>query len=213
MRLARIGPPGAERPAVHAPDGTWRDLSAVVTDITATGLAGDLVARAREAMATGSLPPLTPGARFGPPVAGVGKIVCVGLNYRDHAEETGAPVPEEPILFLKAADTIVGPDDEVLVPRASTQTDWEVELAVIIGRKASYLAGPEEAAGVIAGYAISHDVSERHFQLERGGQWDKGKNCATFNPLGPWLVTADAVAQPQALGLRLRVNGVLMQDG
>lgn len=213
MRLARIGAPGAERPAGQTSDGTWHDLSAVIPDITGAGLAGDLIATARAALSAGGLPVIAPGERFGPPIADVGKIVCVGLNYRDHAEETGAAVPAEPILFLKAADTVVGPDDEVLVPRGSTQTDWEVELAVVIGREAAYLSGPEESAGVIAGYAISHDVSERHFQLERGGQWDKGKNCATFNPLGPWLVTADDIAEPQALGLRLRVNGDVMQDG
>lgn len=213
MRLARIGAPGAERPAGQTSDGTWHDLSAVIPDITGAGLAGDLIATARAALSAGGLPVIAPGERFGPPIADVGKIVCVGLNYRDHAEETGAAVPAEPILFLKAADTVVGPDDEVLVPRGSTQTDWEVELAVVIGREAAYLSGPEESAGVIAGYAISHDVSERHFQLERGGQWDKGKNCATFNPLGPWLVTADEIAEPQALGLRLRVNGDVMQDG
>ena len=213
MRLARIGAPGAERPAGQTSDGTWHDLSAVIPDITGAGLAGDLIATARAALSAGGLPVIAPGGRFGPPIAGVGKIVCVGLNYRDHAEETGAAVPAEPILFLKDADTVVGPDNEVLVPRGSTQTDWEVELAVVIGREAAYLSGPEESAGVIAGYAISHDVSERHFQLERGGQWDKGKNCATFNPLGPWLVTADEIAEPQALGLRLRVNGDVMQDG
>jgi 2-keto-4-pentenoate hydratase/2-oxohepta-3-ene-1,7-dioic acid hydratase in catechol pathway len=143
----------------------------------------------------------------------IGKIVCIGLNYRDHAAETGAQPPAEPILFLKTPDTVVGPDDEVLVPRGSVKTDWEVELAVVIGREARYLADEAAAAECIAGYAISNDVSEREFQLERGGQWDKGKNCETFNPLGPWLVTADDVPDPQALGLRLWVNGEQRQDG
>jgi 2-keto-4-pentenoate hydratase/2-oxohepta-3-ene-1,7-dioic acid hydratase in catechol pathway len=139
--------------------------------------------------------------------------VCIGLNYRDHAAETGAQVPPEPVLFMKAPDTVVGPDDEVLVPRRSTKTDWEVELAVVIGKQAAYLDSPELAAEHIAGYAISHDVSEREFQIERGGQWDKGKNCATFNPFGPWLVTSEDVADPQSLGLRLWVNDELKQNG
>lgn len=209
MLLARIGAPGAEVPAVQV-DGVWRDLRPVVADLGPDTLGPDTLAAIADAAA--GLPAVEPG-RFGPPLSRVGKVVCVGLNYRDHARETGAAVPTEPILFLKAGDTVIGPDDEVLVPRASAKTDWEVELAVVIGRTAAYLAGPQEAASVIAGYAISHDVSERAFQLERGGQWDKGKNCATFNPLGPVLRTADEVADPQALGLRLWVNGELKQDG
>jgi 2-keto-4-pentenoate hydratase/2-oxohepta-3-ene-1,7-dioic acid hydratase in catechol pathway len=211
MRLARIGEPGSERPAAW--DGTaWRDISGVVADLDGAALAGGLHGVVEALEVQGSLPVVEPG-RFGPPVARVGKVVCIGLNYRDHAEETGAAVPAEPVLFLKAADTVVGPDDEVLVPRGSVKTDWEVELAVVIGTQAAYLDSPEEAAGVIAGYAISHDVSEREFQLERGGQWDKGKNCATFNPFGPWLVTPDEVGDPQALGLRLSVNGQQRQNG
>jgi 2-keto-4-pentenoate hydratase/2-oxohepta-3-ene-1,7-dioic acid hydratase in catechol pathway len=154
-----------------------------------------------------------PGERIGPPVAGIGKVVCVGLNYADHAAETGVPLPDEPVLFLKTTDTVIGPDDDVLVPRGSERTDYEVELAVVIGRTARYLASPAESQAVIAGYAISNDVSEREFQLDRGGQWDKGKSCETFNPLGPWLVTADEVPDPQALGLRLWVNDELRQDG
>jgi 2-keto-4-pentenoate hydratase/2-oxohepta-3-ene-1,7-dioic acid hydratase in catechol pathway len=139
--------------------------------------------------------------------------VCIGLNYRDHAEETGATPPAEPIVFLKTPDTVVGPDDEVLIPRQSVKTDWEVELAVVIGSQARYLDSPDDALAHIAGYAVSNDVSEREFQLERGGQWDKGKNCETFNPLGPWLLTADEVADPQNLALRLWVNGEQRQDG
>jgi 2-keto-4-pentenoate hydratase/2-oxohepta-3-ene-1,7-dioic acid hydratase in catechol pathway len=150
--------------------------------------------------------------RLGPPIM-PGKIVCIGLNYRDHAAETGADIPAEPIIFLKAADTVVGPDDDVLIPRGSTKTDWEVELGVVIGRPARYLASPDEAGPCIAGYVLSNDVSEREFQLERGGQWDKGKNCETFNPLGPWILTADEVPDPQALDLRLWVNGEPRQDG
>lgn len=212
MKLARIGPPGAERPAVEV-DGHWRDLSQVLPDLDAAALADGGLDLVRAAVAGGHLPVLADTGRFGPPLVRIGKIVCIGLNYRDHAAETGADVPAEPIVFMKAPDTVVGPDDEVLVPRGSDRTDWEVELAVVIGAQAAYLPSPEAATAVIAGYAISHDVSERTFQLDRGGQWDKGKNCATFNPFGPWLVTADEVADPQALRLSLAVNGVAMQDG
>jgi 2-keto-4-pentenoate hydratase/2-oxohepta-3-ene-1,7-dioic acid hydratase in catechol pathway len=210
MRLARHGAPGTERPIVSGEDGVWRDLTPVVPDITG-GFLADGLAAVRAALP--ELPPVPEVARFGPPLAAIGKVVCVGLNYRDHAAETGAKIPAEPILFLKTPDTVVGPNDEVLVPRGSTKTDWEVELAVVIGREARYLAAPADAAACIAGYAISNDVSEREFQIERGGQWDKGKNCETFNPLGPWLVTADEVRDPQALGLRLWVNGEPRQDG
>lgn len=210
MRLARHGAPGMERPIVAGEDGVWRDLSSVTADVTGDFLDGGI------AVAEASLPELAPVAevgRFGPPLSGIGKIICIGLNYRDHASETGVDISDEPVLFLKAPDTVVGPDDEVLVPRGSRKTDWEVELAVVIGRQARYLAGPADAVACIAGFAISHDVSEREFQLERCGQWDKGKNCETFNPFGPWLVTVDEVVDPQALGLRLWVNGELRQDG
>ena len=217
MKLVRIGPAGEEVPAVLADDGTLLDLRGLAGDIDGALLATGLDA-IREAAARGDLPPLSlpasgPGARFGPPVTGIGKVVCVGLNYADHAAETGADLPSEPVLFLKATDTVIGPCDEVLVPRTSERTDYEVELAVVIGRTARYLATPDDAAAVIAGYTISNDVSERAFQLDRGGQWDKGKSCETFNPLGPWLVTADEVADPQSLRLRLWVNGELRQDG
>ncbi|MET9736873.1 fumarylacetoacetate hydrolase family protein [Streptomyces sp. NPDC006422] len=169
--------------------------------------------RASEA-AAGELPALdASGLRIGPPVARIGKVVCIGLNYHDHAAETGAEPPAEPVVFFKAADTVVGPDDTVLVPRGSVKTDWEVELAVVIGRTARYVESHEEALRCVAGYAVAHDVSEREFQIERGGTWDKGKNCETFNPLGPWLVTADEVPDPQALGLKLWVNGDLKQNG
>ncbi|MEU1667838.1 fumarylacetoacetate hydrolase family protein [Streptomyces sparsogenes] len=214
MKLLRVGPAGAERPAVLDETGTPRDLSGLVEDIDGTLLADEAaLARIREAAASGELPALDAGSRIGPPLGRIGKIVCIGLNYHDHATETGAAIPEEPILFMKAPDTVVGPDDTVLVPRGSVKTDWEVELAVVIGRTARYLESDEEALASVAGYAIAHDVSERAFQIERGGQWDKGKNCETFNPLGPWLVTADEVPDPQALGLRLWVNGELKQDG
>ena len=216
MRLARIGPPGREIPVAAGDDGRWRDLRDLTADVDGGLLAGGLD-RVAEAVRSGTLPAVEagsgPAGRFGPPVAGIGKIVCIGLNYRDHAAETGAQPPDEPIVFMKAPDTVVGPDDEVLVPRGSVKTDWEVELGVVIGREARYLADEAAAAACIAGYVVSNDVSEREFQLERGGQWDKGKNCETFNPLGPWLVSADDVPDPQALGLRLRVNGELRQDG
>jgi 2-keto-4-pentenoate hydratase/2-oxohepta-3-ene-1,7-dioic acid hydratase in catechol pathway len=210
MRLARHGAPGSERPIGADEDGVWRDLTPVIPDING-GFLADGGAAVRAVLP--GLPPVPEVGRFGPPLTGIGKVVCVGLNYRDHATETGAEFPAEPILFLKTPDTVVGPDDEVLIPRGSARTDWEVELAVVIGREARYLAAPADAVACIAGYAISNDVSEREFQLERGGQWDKGKNCETFNPLGPWLVTADKVPDPQALGLRLWVNGELRQDG
>ncbi|MER6144635.1 fumarylacetoacetate hydrolase family protein [Streptomyces sparsogenes] len=214
MKLLRVGPAGAERPAVLDETGTPRDLSGLVEDIDGTLLADEAaLARIREAAASGELPALDAGSRIGPPLGRIGKIVCIGLNYHDHATETGAAIPEEPILFMKAPDTVVGPDDTVLVPRGSVKTDWEVELAVVIGRTARYLESDEEALASVAGYAVAHDVSERAFQIERGGQWDKGKNCETFNPLGPWLVTADEVPDPQALALRLWVNGELKQDG
>ncbi|MFD5396124.1 fumarylacetoacetate hydrolase family protein [Streptomyces sp. NPDC127097] len=215
MKLLRVGTVGTERPALLDDSGTLRDLSGLVPDIDGTLLADEeKLARIRTAAASGELPRLdAAGLRTGPPVARIGKIVCIGLNYHDHARETGAATPAEPILFMKAPDTVVGPDDTVLVPRDSVKTDWEVELAVVIGRTARYLETDDQALAAVAGYAVAHDVSERAFQIERGGQWDKGKNCETFNPLGPWLVTADEVPDPQNLGLRLWVNGELKQDG
>jgi 2-keto-4-pentenoate hydratase/2-oxohepta-3-ene-1,7-dioic acid hydratase in catechol pathway len=216
VQLLRLGAPGAERPAVRDGDVTY-DLTPLTPDVTGAFLAQGGLARTRAALAAGELTALPParldGVRVGPPVTRPGKIVCIGLNYRDHAAETGAPIPDEPVVFLKAPDTVIGPDDQVLVPRRSTRTDWEVELGVVIGARASYLDSPADAAAHVAGYVLSHDVSEREFQLERGGTWDKGKSCATFNPLGPWLVPADEVADVQALGLRLWVNGELRQNG
>ncbi|GAB2780273.1 fumarylacetoacetate hydrolase family protein [Streptomyces daliensis] len=215
LKLLRVGTVGAERPALLDESGALRDLSGLVPDVDGALLADDAaLARVREAASAGTLPVLeASGLRTGAPVARIGKVVCIGLNYHDHARETGAPVPEEPIIFMKAPDTVVGPDDTVLVPRGSRKTDWEVELAVVIGRTARYLETDEEALASVAGYAVAHDVSEREFQIERGGQWDKGKNCETFNPLGPWLVTADEIPDPQALTLRLWVNGEPKQDG
>ncbi|MER7441459.1 fumarylacetoacetate hydrolase family protein [Micromonospora avicenniae] len=212
MRLLRVGAPGRETPALLDETGLLRDLRGVVDDLDAAFLAAGGLSRLA-AVTVDELPVLdSAGLRVGPPLR-PGKIVCIGLNYRDHAAETGLPLPVEPVVFLKAPDTVVGPDDAVLIPRGSTKTDWEVELAVVIGQQARYLATAEEALTCVAGYAIANDVSEREFQHERGGQWDKGKSCETFNPFGPWLVTADEIPDPQDLRLRLRVNGVTRQDG
>ena len=215
MKLLRVGTAGAERPALLDAEGTLRDLSGVVTDIDGALLADEeALGRVRAAADAGDLPVLdATGLRVGPPLARIGKIVCIGLNYHDHARETGAEPPAEPVVFMKAPDTVVGPHDTVLVPRRSLKTDWEVELAVVIGRTARYLGSVAEGLAHVAGYAVAHDVSEREFQIERGGTWDKGKNCETFNPLGPWLVTADEVRDPQDLSLKLWVNGELKQDG
>lgn len=211
MSFARLGPIGAEIPVLRR-DGQTYDLRGLTADLDGAFLASGGLDRARAATDL----PLLPGAdgmRVGAPIARPGKIVCIGLNYSDHAAETGAAVPAEPVVFMKDPSTMVGPFDDVLIPRGSTKTDWEVELAVVIGRTARYLDSEADADAVIAGYALSHDVSEREFQLERGGQWDKGKSCETFNPFGPELVPADEIADPQALGLRLWVNGRPRQDG
>ncbi|MEV7420482.1 fumarylacetoacetate hydrolase family protein [Streptomyces sp. NPDC089919] len=215
MKLLRVGPVGAERPALLDQDGVLRDLSGLVADVDGALLSDEsTLSRVRDAAASGELPVLdAEGLRIGAPVGRIGKIVGIGLNYHDHAQEIGAALPEEPIVFLKAADTVVGPDDTVLVPRGSVKTDWEAELGVVIGSTARYLESHEEALAHVAGYVLAHDVSEREFQIERGGTWDKGKNCETFTPLGPWLVTADEIGDPQALGVRLWVNGEAKQHG
>ncbi|MFJ6102259.1 fumarylacetoacetate hydrolase family protein [Streptomyces sp. NPDC092359] len=216
MRVLRVGGAGAERPAVLDASGELLDASGVLDDIDHRSLADGGLDRLARAVAGGTLPPLglpADGVRIGAPVARPGKVVCIGLNYRDHAEETGAAIPGEPVVFMKDPWTVSGPYDEVLVPRDSVKTDYEVELAVVIGRTARYLDDDADALACVAGYAVSHDVSERAFQLERGGQWDKGKSCETFNPLGPWLVTPDEVPDPQKLALRLSVNGVERQHG
>jgi 2-keto-4-pentenoate hydratase/2-oxohepta-3-ene-1,7-dioic acid hydratase in catechol pathway len=175
--------------------------------------ANDGVSRLREIVERGGLPRLdVDGLRIGAPLVRPGKIVCIGLNYRQHAAESDMETPSEPVVFLKAPNTIVGPNDDVVIPRNSHKTDWEVELAVVIGTTVSYLDSPAEAAACIAGYAVSNDVSEREFQLERGGQWDKGKSCATFNPLGPWIATADEITDPQQLDMYLDVNGERLQN-
>jgi 2-keto-4-pentenoate hydratase/2-oxohepta-3-ene-1,7-dioic acid hydratase in catechol pathway len=214
MRLVRVGEPGSERAAVLGADGSIRRLPSSLGDIAAGFWTDGRADATRRLLDADELNEVIEGpVRYGPPIAKPEKVVCIGLNYRDHAKESGAAIPTEPIVFMKAPNCVVGPNDEVLVPRGSVKTDWEVELGVVIGARARYLDSPAAAASVIAGYCVSHDVSEREFQLERGGQWDKGKCCETFNPLGPWLVTADEVANPQALGLRLSVNGVSRQNG
>lgn len=211
MKLMRVGAPGAEKPALLAADGTIRDLSAHVTDIGGAAIAPDNLARLA-AIDTASLPVIPADVRIGPCVAGTGKFICIGLNYSDHAAETGATVPPEPIIFMKATSAISGPNDDVLIPRGSEKTDWEVELAVIIGRTAKYVS-EDEALDYVAGYAVCDDVSERAFQTERSGQWTKGKSCDTFGPIGPWLVTKDEIPDPQNLKMWLTVNGERMQDG
>lgn len=214
MKLMRVGAPGAERPVLAAGDDTHYDLSTVTDDIDAGFLSSGGVERVRAARAAGELPETdVAGLRIGPPLARAGSILCIGQNYAAHAAESGSPAPDTPILFYKAANTLVGPYDDVLIPRNSSKTDWEVELGVVIGRRARYLDSPEQALGHVAGYAVSNDVSERTFQLvDSGGQWSKGKSCETFNPFGPWLVTPDEVGDPQRLGLRSFVNGEPRQD-
>jgi 2-keto-4-pentenoate hydratase/2-oxohepta-3-ene-1,7-dioic acid hydratase in catechol pathway len=214
MTFARLGPAGAEIPVLQR-DGVSYDLRPLTADIDGAFLAADGPARAAAALERGELSELPDAGalRVGAALARPGKVVCIGLNYRDHAAETGAAIPAEPVVFLKDPSTVVGPFDDVLIPRGSTKTDWEVELGVVIGSPARYLESPEAAMACVAGYVLSHDVSEREFQLERGGQWDKGKSCETFNPVGPILVPADRVADPQSLGLRLSVNGVVRQNG
>jgi len=214
VELLRLGAVGEERPYVRAADGTVYDLTSVTADIDGAFLASDGIARARAALEAGSLPAADVGGlRIGAPIAKPSAVVCIGQNYAAHAAESGAEPPKEPIVFFKHPNTVVGPYDEVLVPRGSARTDWEVELAVVIGKTARYLSSDEDALACVAGYAVSNDVSERAFQLEvSGGQWSKGKCCETFNPLGPVLVPADEVSDPQNLDLKSWVNGEPRQD-
>lgn len=211
MKLARYGDIGAERPAMIDALGVARDLSGIVKDIGGETLTREGLARLR-AVDPASLPAIARGTRIAPAVAGVGKIICVGLNYKDHAAETNAPAPEQPILFMKATSSICGPFDDVRIPRGSTKTDWEVELGIVIGDKASDVP-VDRALDHVAGYVVVNDLSEREFQIEHGGQWTKGKSCDTFGPIGPWLLTADEVPDPQALSMWLEVNGHRYQDG
>lgn len=211
MKFLRYGAPGAEKPAIVDADGKIRDLSAHVSDLSGAALAPDALAKLG-AIDAKSLPLVEGDPRLGPCVAGTGKFICIGLNYSDHAAETGATVPPEPIIFMKASSAIVGPNDDVVIPRGSEKTDWEVELGVVIGKTAKYVS-EADALDYVAGYCVTNDVSERAFQTERSGQWTKGKSCDTFGPLGPWLVTKDEVPDPQDLGMWLTVNGEKMQDG
>ena len=213
MLFQRRGLPGQEVPAVLV-DSTVFDLRSLTADIDGSFFSMGGIPRVQAALASGELAPLPDqSARVGPPIAPPTKIVCVGLNYSDHAAESGMAIPSEPVIFMKDPSTIVGAFDQVPIPKNSVKTDWEVELGVVIGRTARYLDSPEEADAFIAGYVLSHDVSEREFQIERGGQWDKGKSCEAFNPLGPWLATRDEIDDPQNLGMRLNVNGVMRQHG
>ncbi len=211
MKLLRYGEAGREKPGLVGRDGRIRDLSGHVDDIGGRFLDPDALAALGRVDEAG-LPAVEGRPRIGPCVAGVGKFICIGLNYSDHAAETGATVPPEPIIFMKATSAIVGPNDRLVIPRGSEKTDWEVELGVVIGRTAKYVS-EAEALDHVAGYCTVHDVSERAFQTERAGQWTKGKSCDTFGPIGPWLVTRDEVADPQNLPMWLSVNGETMQNG
>ena len=211
MKLLRYGPVGEEQPGLVDSEGKLRSLSGVVPDIAGEVLSNAGIQRLADIDPTG-LPLVSPPARYGPCVAGTGKFLCIGLNYADHARESGAAIPEEPILFMKATSSIIGANDDVQIPRNSKKSDWEVELGVVIGETAHYV---DEAAALdyVAGYCVVNDLSEREFQLERGGQWVKGKSCDTFAPIGPWLVTRDEVPDPQNLNLWLEVDGHRYQEG
>ena len=211
MKLVRYGATGQEKPGMIDADGTLRDLSAHVADITGATLGDDSIAKLR-ALDAATLPAVEGNPRMGACVGDIGKFMCIGLNYADHAAETGADIPEHPILFMKANSAITGPNDDVVMPRGSVKTDWEVELGVVIGKAAKYVS-EEEALEYVAGYCLCNDVSERHFQTSLTGQWTKGKSCDTFGPTGPWLVTRDEVGDPQNLDMWLDVNGKRMQTG
>ena len=211
MKLARYGNAGREKPGLVDAEGRLRDLSAYVLDIAGAALLPEGLAALRE-IDPASLPLVAEGVRLGPCVGQVGKFICVGLNYADHAAESGMEVPSEPVLFFKATSAICGPNDDVIIPRGAVKTDWEVELGVVIGREARYV-DVADALDHVAGYCVINDLSEREFQLERGGQWVKGKSCDTFGPIGPWLVTGDEVADPQELDIWLEVDGERRQNG
>ena len=211
MKLLRVGDKGSEKPALLHTDGTYRDLSSVVPDITGKTIDAAGLAKIKAADAS-KLPVLDAKLRIGPCVGNVGKFICVGLNYADHAAESNMPIPSEPILFMKATSAIIGPNDTVVVPKNSTKCDWEVELGVVIGKETRYV-DEKDALSHVAGYCVINDLSERAFQKERGGQWVKGKSADTFGPLGPWLVTSDEVPDPQNLKMFLEVNGHRYQNG
>ncbi|KAB2750535.1 fumarylacetoacetate hydrolase family protein [Brucella anthropi] len=211
MKFLRYGETGQEKPGLLDADGNIRDLSAHVSDLSGAVLSPETLAKLGS-LDVNALPKVEGNPRLGPCVAGTGKFICIGLNYADHAAESGMAVPPEPVIFMKATSAIVGPNDDVLIPRGSEKTDWEVELGIVIGKTAKYVS-EDDALDYVAGYCTLHDVSERAFQIERAGQWTKGKSCDTFGPTGPWLVTKDEVADPQNLGMWLKVNGETMQDG
>lgn len=211
MKLFRYGATGAEKPGMLDADGKMRDLSGVVGDIAGDVLSDEGLAKLRDLDPT-TLPRVEGDPRIGPCVGDIGKFCCIGLNYSDHAAETGAAIPDHPILFMKANSAIVGPNDTVMMPRGSTHTDWEVELGVVIGKTAKYVSAAD-ALDYVAGYCVINDVSERHFQTQLSGNWTKGKSCDTFGPTGPWLVTRDEVEDPQNLAMHLDVNGKRMQTG
>jgi 2-keto-4-pentenoate hydratase/2-oxohepta-3-ene-1,7-dioic acid hydratase in catechol pathway len=214
MKLVRFGPRNQEKPGLILEEGKRKDCSSLFADWNRDFFNGGGLEKLRAKIAEiKKLPDVPENVRWGSPVARPGKIIGIGLNYSDHAAESGMAIPAEPIVFLKGSNTACGPFDQIIIPRASQKTDWEVELGVVIGRDARYLESVEAAKNFIAGYCISHDVSERHFQLERGGQWTKGKSSDNFNPLGPWLLTADEIADAQNLNLALQVNGVAKQKG
>jgi 2-keto-4-pentenoate hydratase/2-oxohepta-3-ene-1,7-dioic acid hydratase in catechol pathway len=211
MKLVRYGQPGKEKPGLIDPAGKLRDLSAVLPDLGPAQLSDAVLAKLAR-LKTEQLPLVRGKPRLGCPVAGIGKFIAIGLNYKDHAAEAGMPIPAEPIVFTKAISCIQGPDDDVMLPKGSVKGDWEVELGVVIGKQARHIT-QKAALEHVAGYCLANDVSEREFQLERGGQWDKGKGCDTFGPLGPWLVTRDEIENPQRLAMWLDVNGRRMQTG
>ena len=211
MKLMRYGAKGAEKPALVDAAGTVRDLSGVIPDITAETMKPENLRRLAE-LDPAKLPAVANPGRIAPPWSGMGKFICIGLNYSDHAAETGSPIPKEPIIFSKPTSALVGSNDTVVLPKDSVKTDWEVELGVVIGTKARYVE-KADALKHVAGYCVVNDVSEREYQLERGGTWDKGKGCDTFGPVGPWMVTAEEIADPQALPMWLEVNGKRMQNG
>ncbi|WP_075795788.1 fumarylacetoacetate hydrolase family protein [Massilia putida] len=211
MKLLRFGPKGAEKPGLVDADGVIRDLSGVLPDLTSAQLAAGVLARLSD-VDPSRLPAVTEPVRYAPVVADIGKLICVGLNYSDHAAESGMAVPSEPVLFTKATSAIIGCNDPVVLPRGSVKSDWEVELGVVIGKRARYV-DEADALDHVAGYCVVNDLSEREYQLERGGQWDKGKGCDTFGPIGPWLVTTDDIPDPQHLDMWLEVNGQRYQTG
>ncbi len=215
MRLLRLGPVGMERPALLTDSGETLLIPDEVQQLAPNTASLEFIAAINQAIESGASArwEKVMGERVGSPIPRPGKIICIGLNYADHAAESGMPVPEEPIVFFKASNTLVGPNDDVHIPRKSKKTDWEVELGVVVGAECRYLNSPEDAWERISGFVISNDVSEREFQLERGGQWVKGKSCETFNPCGPWLVTPDELKDVQQLSMRLSVNGELVQSG